>query len=243
VVAGIAVFLALFNRPLMHGRDVEQVAAGGRDTFVVWATLLREYNENHAGAYPPLDPRPKVLMFDRAGVRPAYRLADYGPRPSNIAGVTPVALGDIGGNPVCLLNDFIEPDRFFYIGYAVTNDTEGVAFAEAYKKQTAAGGNFEGDLPVEPGHCTLCSDTLFRLNSHLAETLVARGVKFTSDDNIFNRIPVLMERTGRYPIAGCWVLYLNLEFRFVPYPGPFPMTQDFMRALNDIVRVEAKSAP
>lgn len=237
ILCAIAAGLALFERPLMHGRDVEKKLRGGRDAHLIWTGQLGEYAHNHAGNLPPLDGRPKSLMFERAGVRPAYRLAPWGAWPWHLAGVTPVMLDDNNAQPVYLLKDFFEPERYFYLGYAVSNEAEGRAFLKAYAERMASGDGFDKDLPVDQGQGTFGTDTLYRLNIRLCENLAAQGIALQPGQTE-SSIPIFFDRPGLYPQSGGWVCYLDGSYRFVPYPGPFPMTQEFIDGLNAIVRAD-----
>ncbi|MBX7258368.1 MAG: hypothetical protein K1Y02_18535 [Candidatus Hydrogenedentes bacterium] len=237
IACAIVIGLVLFERPLTRGHDVEKQLRGGRDMHLIWAGQLGEYAHNHAGNLPPLDAKPKSLMFDRTGVRPAYRLAPWGAWPWHVAGVTPVMLDDRNAQPVYLLKDFFESDRYFYLGYAVSNDTEGRAFLRAYAAQMASGAGFDKDLPVEKGQGTFGTDTLYRLNMRLCQNLLAQGVHLQPGQTE-SSIPIFFDRPGLYPQPGGWVCYLDGSYRFVPYPGPFPMTPEFIAGLNEIVRTE-----
>ena len=49
-----------------------------------------------------------------------------------------------------------------------------------------------------------------------------------------SRMPVLIERPGRYKGSGAWVVFMDSHVAYLPYPGPFPMTQSFIEGLSAI---------
>jgi hypothetical protein len=213
---------------LEHGRTVLNVAL-----------LWWEYGQLHEGAYPPLDPRPGVLLFDLSKVRAGYRL---GPvfkgrekNPGNAA-----VFGDLNANIAYSLEDLVEPGRYFYLGYAVTNEREGRSLLDAYRKQAASGGGFADNLKVAMGSGTLGTDTLRLLNLNLLQTMASEGVAIDPATVLLSTIPVMIERPAENDPPGGWVVYLDRQMKWLPYPGPFPMTEEFIRGLEDLTKLAAE---
>ena len=78
------------------------------------------------------------------------------------------------------------------------------------------------------------AEVLYRLNLDLPERLSSMAKAAGLSEISANDIPVMVERPGHYPVSGGWVVYLNRNMKFVPYPGPFPMTEEFIGALETL---------
>ena len=230
--------LALFETVRQHGQKLEKRVEDGRTVLSV-ALLWWEYGQLNEGVYPPLDPRPGVFLFDVSKVRAGYRL---GPvfkgrekNPGNAA-----VFGDLNANIAYSLEDLVEPNRYFYLGYAVANEAEGNSLLEAYRTRAATGGDFSEDLKVEKGRGTLGTDTLRMLNLNLLQTMASEGVAFNPATVLPSTIPVMIERPAENDPPGGWVVYLDRQMKWLPYPGPFPMTEEFIRGLEDLSKLAAE---
>lgn len=181
--------------------------------------VCRYYAEEHEGRYPPLSPRYGQLMLDQN----AYPwgevwlndcVCDSDPDLPHInfhkhTGTTPV-------------NDW----SYFYLGYFLENEVQGMAFIKAYQDTIQAEGNFESDLVVDGLHTCHTQNVLYRLRDPDRLPPEADCLKWLASS-----IPVIMEWPGHHR-GGAHVVYLDGHQEFVAYPGKFPMTQQFIEALQ-----------
>jgi len=183
-------------------------------------------NEAGAGYYPPLSSEPGRLMMDAISIYPAYLSAsnDF------------VCPGDTRYQDLDHPEDLsvrIDDHSYFYLGYAVTNDEEVLAFAEAHRARMAEGLPFDDDLEVAPGTGSGGGDSLIRLHKDNAQHLAERhesidAVQWQS------RIPILIEHPGNHTPEGGHVLYMDGSVEFIPYPGKWPMTTTTMNLLRTL---------
>ncbi len=194
---------------------------------------LREYvNESRGQFYPPLSSQPGVLMFSAEAIP---QKDDIGPRltcPTIRYAKQPTT------GPASPFDD----QSYFYLGYAVRDEDDVEVFAQAYRKQIAEGGTFDGDLVVENGEGTR---VLHRLSEGVGELLRAEGAVPTNEISAatISKIPVLIERDlghinadnveGPNRIRGAWVLYLSGDVRFVE-SGTWPITEKTQRILAEL---------
>ena len=132
--------------------------------------------------------------------------------------------------------------RFWDLGYALPDEETGLAFADAYKDAVRDTGKpslgktelglpllkwTPGPLPISgPGSISFLPD---KGGTDGYEAFVqgqGGSVPLSS-------IPVLIERPG-FQDAGSNVLYLDGTVRFMPYPGEWPMTEKFIKALESL---------
>ncbi|MBN2311427.1 MAG: hypothetical protein JXR94_20790 [Candidatus Hydrogenedentes bacterium] len=223
-----------FAIALQKGRRVDAVVERGV-YFQGVKLLCLEYAREHAGRFPELRRGPGRIVFDRDGLHSSYRLAwSFGSRLWGAG--PPVVFGHMDSNLGFALGEYLDDWRYFYLGYAVTNEDEARAFAHAYRIRAVCGFDFGSDLWAHPGHGTLGTDALCRLDTGLAAALIDAGVWDGAEEELAARIPILIERPRPGPEAGGWVAYLDGHAEYVPYPGPFPMTPEFFRILG---RLEA----
>jgi len=143
--------------------------------------------------------------------------------------VDALLLGRINNAKAYTLRSMAETVKgYFYLGYAVSNESELLALTVAVKQSAAHGG----ELPAPAGAGTLGLDRFFRLHGNLAETMAREGAgeKFIASAR---RIPVLIEK----PKDGwSWVYFLDLHAERLPYPGEFPLTENCTKALAEAER-------
>jgi prepilin-type processing-associated H-X9-DG protein len=196
-------------------------------------------NENKGQFFPELSPKSgRLAMLNKSAgsegpIIPEY-LSDptlffcplapeHNVRPGNDTDETP--------DPQ---TDFLDKSSYMYLGFAVTNETELQAFADAYRDRIAKGLRLNVDLPVAPGSGTLGRDKLLRLRDELEKQFVADPGDRTACAKIAASIPVLVERLGHHKPEGGNVLYLDGHVEFIRYPGKFPMTETGMEILTSL---------
>ncbi|MCX5772338.1 MAG: hypothetical protein NTZ09_18980 [Candidatus Hydrogenedentes bacterium] len=197
--------------------------------------VLREYaNESKGAFYPPLSSQPGVLMFSPEGI----------PHQDMIAPRLTCPLIRYAQQPTTGPASPFDDQSYFYLGYAVRDDDDVQAFAQAYRKQIAKGGTFEGDLVVENSEGTR---VLHRLSERVWEALRTEGTVPTNEMSALtlSKIPVLIERDlghinadneeGPNRIRGAWVLYFGDDIRFVQ-SGTWPITEKTQRILAELAQ-------
>jgi hypothetical protein len=159
-------------------------------------------------------------MFSPEAIPPTERLARHLTCPTMRKAKQPTT------GPASPFDD----QSYFYLGYVVLDDDDVEAFAQAYRKQIADGGTFDGDLTVETPNGT---KVLHRLRSAV-------------DGDSENVAPILIERDfghikiekvdGRkVRLRGARVVYMNGSVQFVQR-GTWPMTEKTQRILAELSR-------
>ncbi len=231
-------------------------------------TVLREYREANPGRFPPMSPRPGVLMFTPEAIPPERfpnRFSKGLPftcptiRSARTLWITPTP-----DNTESAYDD----QSYFYLGYAVFNDDDVEAFAKAYRKRIAEGGTFDDDLIVEDGNGTR---VLHRLSDpvlvqywvthqedklpHVTNPIEAFAPSLEGNQVVAYQtvgvaptddVPLLIERdrdhvyTDWGPPAprGAHVLYAYHGVQFIER-GTWPMTEKTQRILAELAELEA----
>jgi hypothetical protein len=139
---------------------------------------------------------------------------------------------------------YIDDHSYFYLGYIVSNETELLAFVEAYRNYANRGDNLPDEIPVAAGKGSFGSNVLLRLREPraAASALAALGVSGDGLEERLASIPVFIERPGHYRRSGGWVEYLGPKggssTEFFAYPGKFPMTRLCIEALASLDALE-----
>jgi len=110
------------------------------------------------------------------------------------------------------------------------NEDEARAFLDAYQKQLEEGGDFEDDLPVEPGTGTAGSDRIMRLNeAHESFWQDSSGSPLAIPAQA--TIPVMFDREPHHVPDGINVLYMDGHVEYLRMESRFPAQQWFLDAL------------
>ncbi len=166
---------------------------------------------------PALNSAPNTLMFREDVLVPLYlhdltRLNCPG---SAVVHETPVA-GD---------------QSYCYLGYALLNDADVLAFAGAYAATLQSGGDFSGDLPATTSY----GDAFYRLGDNTENRLNADWTGPPADYITRYQIPLLIEWPDNHgELRGGNVLYFDGHNEWLPYPGPFPMSETAINILTDL---------
>lgn len=124
----------------------------------------------------------------------------------------------------------IDDDSYFYFGYAVTNDTEAKALAEAYCRAMKGRAPLGEEIEVQFGSGTGGGDTLYRLREDVPRHLSTDGPKEAR--SVQGSIPVMMDRRDNHPMGGN-VLFMDGHVEFIRY-GAWPMTEATLEALESM---------
>jgi len=126
---------------------------------------------------------------------------------------------------------YITDKSYFYLGWAVTNEADGLAVLDAYESMDESARS--KDIDVAEGQGTGGSGTIRRLREGVERFLITDIHDPVASARISSQIPVMWERPGHHEPAGCNVLYMDGHVVFVR-PGMFPMTEKFMQRLQEV---------
>ena len=146
----------------------------------------------------------------------------------------------------------IEDHSYWYLRYAIPDEETGLAFLKHYREQTEAGVRLLEDIELK-------SRSIFRLRQDVVEFKLMPNYQvvrhiggilaplYPYNPDVINiscygvpqsLIPVMIERTGLHK-NGANVLFYDGHIEFMEYPGPFPMTQKFITALEALDELKA----
>jgi len=120
---------------------------------------------------------------------------------------------------------------YWYLGYAVTNEREGMAFVNALKKMLEEGRAPSGDIRVAKGSGNGGGDTIYRLREGVARFFVQDINNPAATAVSEDQIPVMISVPNG---NGGEVLFMDGHVEFMHYPGKFPMTPAFVAALKSL---------
>jgi hypothetical protein len=133
--------------------------------------------------------------------------------------------GHLNQHSAMTLKPLMPKEDYFYLGYAIASEEEGLALVDAVRHAVS----LYHDIPITPGKGTLGSTKLYRLRNNLADDLARDGVTKQVDPQLLARVPVVIERPKG---SHAWVVFLDFHIERLPYPGPFPMSKRFIKALE-----------
>lgn len=193
------------------------------------------YAEEHDHVLPEMDTRAGTLAYSTDDMHPAYAIDQKlaGPLKDPKA---PLLVGDLDGYKAYTMRPMANPADYYYLGYALSDEAAVTAFVDACRQRLASGQRFDSDLPASPGRGSFGGDTFVRLRNDLAQTLKDKGVSAEEAARQISRIPALIEKPKNGPKPGGWVIYLDRRAEYLPYPGPYPMTEKVLKGLESLKR-------
>jgi hypothetical protein len=177
-------------------RDDVDLTACGKNLRYLNRDVLWKYIGTAEDFYPPLSPQPGVLMFSPKAIPSDESVGRALTCPTICRAAHPAT------GPASPFDD----QSYFYLGYALRNDDEVEAFAQAYRKHIAAGGTFEADLPIQTAEGTRVLHRLRKGVENLlgaARTLTDKAAPSDADKkdssapvppDVQGQIPVFIER-------------------------------------------------
>jgi len=141
---------------------------------------------------------------------------------------TPGQLAPAGADPQSSFETAITVDGYWYLGYALPDEEAGMVFVKAYREFFEETGKPPIDDRIEARtHDGGDGGWIDRL----------RGQWHERESG--SPIPVFIERPGHLR-GGSNVLFLDGHVEFMKYPGPWPMTEKFIKALESLDALKVK---
>ncbi|HUW62925.1 MAG TPA: hypothetical protein VMZ06_18115 [Candidatus Bathyarchaeia archaeon] len=193
-------------------------------------------NESKGGRFPSLSAQPGCLMFanEEDGASPVYPeyLADLNVLICPASSAASFLKGPTKKpDPKVMIDDH----SYFYLGYAVTNEADVKAFANAYKERMAKGLKMDEDIKTPNGQLYLLREGIERF--YITDINDPAGAA-----EVQAHIPILIERLGNHEPAGGNVLYSDGHCEFIR-EGTWPMTKDTIEALKELDTLKPSAKP
>lgn len=167
--------------------------------------------ESKGEKYPGLDKRFGVLLPDVSTLYPEY-LSDT------------EFLKRLNGK---------QRAKFVYFGYAVDSESMADTFLDAYEEYGPEGLAGE-DINVDDAAREQGQMPVYRLREGIERFFISDINDPTASIRAQSRVPVLWELPGSHEEAGGYVLFLDGHTEWVPYPGPFPMTESLVSRIQGV---------
>jgi prepilin-type processing-associated H-X9-DG protein len=128
--------------------------------------------------------------------------------------------------------DGITDESYFYLGWVVTTEEEGLALLDAYESLDLT--QRDEDIKMAAGTGSVGGDVIFRLREGIERFFITDINNPAGSAVMQSSIPIMWDRPGHHVPGGANVLYMDGHVEFVKYPGEFPMTVRFMERLEEI---------
>ncbi len=181
------------------------------------------------GLFPPLSSVPGRLIYDPEFLRNQIGIVrdhfcDSDPNPP--APALLVHSNDAFKN--------VDDWSYVYLGYVIESQAQLEAFAAAYKRIVAEGGDFTADLKVPMGQGNCRGDTIYRLRTK-AELLKVLPCL----EGRLGELPVVIEWPGNHRDGVAQAMFYGAESQVqLTYPGEWPMTEAAIALLRELDGME-----
>jgi len=132
----------------------------------------------------------------------------------------------------------VTDQSYFYLGWVVTSEKEGLALLDAYESLDL--DQRGEDVKVAEGKGTVGGNKIFRLREGIERFLITDINQPGTPRELASKVPIMWDRPGQHEAGGGNVLYIDGRVEFVKYPGKFPMTEKFIKRLE---KISAKKKP
>jgi len=230
---GIILFLILLVLSLITVRAGLRAweRADRATTLVQTGLVFRMFAAESPGhMYPELSPIPGMLSIRNEQSTGRSVVPEYISDPSYLLDSEYWEKYHDAEDPQAIFDNI----NYYYLGYAIGNDNELDAFAEAYKTRVAEGLPFNEDLGVPPGRGNNGSDRIHRLAEGVEQHFITNDHDAAASMRARTRIPVLLERPHEPNQKDLYVLYLDGHVEREPYPGRWPATTRVMNVLHSL---------
>ena len=192
-----------------------------------WGLIFKMYASDNRGLFPLFSKDAGYLMPEPTLVYPDY-VKDM--RILICPARSPVP--DIPVNPLsdASLRTHFQSSDYYYLGYALRDDTDVEAFAAAYQVSVETGEVLPDILQAtsEDGE----KRHILRLNEGVERFFITDINSPATSTRAQSAIPVMMDKLGNHPDGGN-VLYMDGHIEFVQY-GVWPMTERTHNALASL---------
>jgi prepilin-type processing-associated H-X9-DG protein len=180
--------------------------------------VCKMYASEHKGAFPTIDDRRDNLAPEGSQIYPEY-LADL-----NILRCPSDPDAPAFEEPFTA--DDVDDRSYFYLGWVVKTEEEGLALLDAYEKLDLA--KREEDIELGDGK------VLRRLKEGVERFFITDINDPAASARLQSEIPVMWDRLGHHEPDGGNVLFMDGHVEFLRYPSKFPMTEKFMQRLEEV---------
>lgn len=205
--------------PVPSPRQLENVAepsgSGHDGATAVLAALSELFTsfaaDSQGSRYPALVRQYGTFMPDFAEVR-------------NITGLTGDELNRLLGSydgEVC------------YLGHLVPDEPTAMAFLDAYETYGPEGVAGQ-DINTSEEAQQEGLPRVFQLREGIERFLITDINDPNAGGKAQSKIPVIWELPGNHEESGGWVVYMDGHTEWLPYPGPFPMSEAFVTRVREI---------
>ncbi len=186
--------------------------AAATEVLAALSDLFASFASDAQGSrYPGLVQRYGTFMPDFSEVR-------------NITGLTGDELnrllGSYGGE-VC------------YLGHLVPDEPTAMAFLDAYEAYGPEGVAGQ-DINTSEEAQQEGLPRVFQLREGIERFLITDINDPNAGGKARSEVPVMWELPGNHEESGGWVVYMDGHTEWLPYPGPFPMSEAFVTRVREI---------
>jgi len=203
-------------------QDEAQLRADCANNLKMMGLVFKMYaNEHRKERFPVIDDRRGNLIVDADTIFPEY-LTDLSVLqcPADTKAAVPAKADDV------------TDQSYFYLGWVVTTEGEGLALLDAYESLDL--DQRGEDIQVADGKGTVGGNKIFRLREGVERFLITDSNQPGTPRELASKVPIMWDRPGQHDVPGGNVLYIDGRVEFVKYPGKFPMTEKFIKKLEEI---------
>ncbi|HIJ65048.1 MAG TPA: hypothetical protein HPP77_03785 [Candidatus Hydrogenedentes bacterium] len=191
-----------------------------------FGVIFKMYANENDNYFPPLAAKPGLFLFEPGLVWPEY-MTDTG---ILICPDDPdVSSGWIPGPGM------IQDESYYYLSHVLTNEEQGLAFLDTYRRYMQEGLPFEGDIEAPPGKGSYGSGHFYALREGVEREFAPSDAPSRPYDTQ-STVPIMFDRRGNHGATGGNVLYMDGRVEFIPMGQKFPMTETFHSALEQLER-------
>ena len=190
--------------------------------------VMKMFANEKSGFYPKLQERPGRLMFRHEEIYPEFLTS-----PQVL--VCPATRKDNQEMPDPSENIawYFEGRDYWYLGYAMMNEEQGLDFLKAYREEATTGDKRITDNDLPGGH----GMPIRRLREGVERFFVT---DISDPDSAWlaqSTIPTMIERPGHHE-GGANVLFMDGHVESMKYPGEWPMTEKFIKGLQSLDKLK-----
>jgi prepilin-type processing-associated H-X9-DG protein len=193
------------------------------NNLIQMGIVFRMYANEHNGRFPQVDGREGNLMVEADELFPEY-LTDLSVLvcPQEVGAERPTTADDVSD------------DSYFYLGWAIASEEEGLALLDAYESLEPA--QRDTDLPLDPSKSSVGHEKIYRLREGIERFFITDINNPSASSDAQGRIPLMWERPGHHDPDGGNVLFMDGHVEYLEYPGKFPMTEAFIERCEEIAQ-------